>query len=168
MNIQRFRHLKLIYNWERYYQDIWIYVGSFFFFFFFHDGLSLFALVGWDWKFITHHRYHPQKKKKISTHRHQIKNLTSHTQILSLNVIPPLLPSPLYFHTNSIYPFIMRPLTEEETKVVFEKLANYIGRNISFLIDNPENPHVFRLQKIEFIMFRNQLLNLLLVYHVNN
>ena len=41
----------------------------------------------------------------------------------------------------------MRPLTEEETKVVFEKLANYIGRNISFLIDNPENPHVFRLQK---------------------
>lgn len=41
----------------------------------------------------------------------------------------------------------MRPLTEEETKVVFEKLANYIGRNISFLIDNPTNPHVFRLQK---------------------
>ncbi|CAK9440040.1 uncharacterized protein LODBEIA_P41400 [Lodderomyces beijingensis] len=41
----------------------------------------------------------------------------------------------------------MRPLTEEETKVVFEKLANYIGRNISFLIDNRDNPHVFRLQK---------------------
>lgn len=41
----------------------------------------------------------------------------------------------------------MRSLTEEETKVVFEKLANYIGRNISFLIDNPSNPHVFRLQK---------------------
>lgn len=41
----------------------------------------------------------------------------------------------------------MRSLTEEETKVVFEKLANYIGRNISFLIDNPTNPHVFRLQK---------------------
>lgn len=87
------------------------------------------------------------KKKKNFHSSHQIKNLTSYTQILSLNVIPPLLPSPLYFHTNSIYPFIMRPLTEEETKVVFEKLANYIGRNISFLIDNPENPHVFRLQK---------------------
>ncbi|ODV96242.1 hypothetical protein PACTADRAFT_49624 [Pachysolen tannophilus NRRL Y-2460] len=41
----------------------------------------------------------------------------------------------------------MRPLTEEETKVVFEKLANYIGRNIAFLIDNKEDPHVFRLQK---------------------
>ncbi|ODV63785.1 ribosome biosynthesis protein NIP7 [Ascoidea rubescens DSM 1968] len=41
----------------------------------------------------------------------------------------------------------MRSLTEEETKVVFEKLANYIGRNITFLIDNKEDPHVFRLQK---------------------
>lgn len=41
----------------------------------------------------------------------------------------------------------MRPLTEEETKVVFEKLATYIGRNITFLVDNPTDPHVFRLQK---------------------
>lgn len=41
----------------------------------------------------------------------------------------------------------MRQLTEEETKVVFEKLANYIGRNISLLIDDPSNLHVFRLQK---------------------
>ncbi|RLV84010.1 60S ribosome subunit biogenesis protein NIP7 [Meyerozyma sp. JA9] len=41
----------------------------------------------------------------------------------------------------------MRPLTEEETKVVFEKLASYIGRNITFLVDNPTDPHVFRLQK---------------------
>lgn len=41
----------------------------------------------------------------------------------------------------------MRQLTEEETKVVFEKLAGYIGRNISFLVDNKELPHVFRLQK---------------------
>ncbi|KAH3666286.1 hypothetical protein OGAPHI_004475 [Ogataea philodendri] len=41
----------------------------------------------------------------------------------------------------------MRPLTEEETKVVFEKLASYIGRNIAYLVDNKEDPHVFRLQK---------------------
>lgn len=40
----------------------------------------------------------------------------------------------------------MRPLTEEETKTVFEKLANYVGRNISHFINN-EDPHVFRLQK---------------------
>ena len=41
----------------------------------------------------------------------------------------------------------MRQLTEEETKVVFEKLAAYIGRNIAYLVDNKEVPHVFRLQK---------------------
>ncbi len=41
----------------------------------------------------------------------------------------------------------MRPLTEEETKVVFEKLANYIGRNISHMVNNDEDPHCFRLQK---------------------
>ncbi|CAL9728638.1 60S ribosome subunit biogenesis protein Nip7p [Monosporozyma unispora] len=41
----------------------------------------------------------------------------------------------------------MRQLTEEETRVVFEKLAGYIGRNIANLVDNKENPHVFRLQK---------------------
>ncbi|SCV01224.1 LAMI_0G10110g1_1 [Lachancea mirantina] len=41
----------------------------------------------------------------------------------------------------------MRQLTEEETRVVFEKLAGYIGRNIKFLIGNKEQPFVFRLQK---------------------
>ncbi|AQZ09473.1 NIP7 (YPL211W) [Zygosaccharomyces parabailii] len=41
----------------------------------------------------------------------------------------------------------MRPLTEEETRAVFEKLAGYIGRNISHLVDSKEQPHVFRLQK---------------------
>lgn len=41
----------------------------------------------------------------------------------------------------------MRPLTEPETKVVFEKLANYIGRNIALLVDNPTEPYVFRIQK---------------------
>ena len=43
---------------------------------------------------------------------------------------------------------IMRPLTETETKVVFEKLANYIGRNIALLVDaGSADPHVFRVQK---------------------
>lgn len=41
----------------------------------------------------------------------------------------------------------MRQLTEDETRVVFEKLAGYIGRNITNLIDNKDTPHVFRLQK---------------------
>ncbi|KAI8917805.1 hypothetical protein DFJ77DRAFT_457909 [Powellomyces hirtus] len=41
----------------------------------------------------------------------------------------------------------MRPLTEEETKIFFEKLAKYIGRNIVHLIDRPDEPYCFRLQR---------------------
>ena len=29
----------------------------------------------------------------------------------------------------------MRQLTEEETKIFFEKLSKYIGRNIQYLVD---------------------------------
>jgi len=39
----------------------------------------------------------------------------------------------------------MRPLTEEETRVFFEKLSKYIGRNIKHLIDRPDEQYVFRL-----------------------
>ncbi|KAI0321132.1 cytosolic large ribosomal subunit protein [Amylostereum chailletii] len=41
----------------------------------------------------------------------------------------------------------MRPLTEEESKAVFEKLANYIGKNLIHLIDRTDEPYCFRLQK---------------------
>lgn len=58
----------------------------------------------------------------------------------------------------------MRPLTEEESKVVFTKLANYIvrvfdeyrkvlrtdfskGKNLVHLIDRPDEPYCFRLHK---------------------
>ncbi|CED82455.1 cytosolic large ribosomal subunit protein [Phaffia rhodozyma] len=42
----------------------------------------------------------------------------------------------------------MRPLTEEETKAVFSKLANYIGKNLVHLVDRPEGEeHCFRLHK---------------------
>ncbi|KAJ3286454.1 ribosome biosynthesis protein nip7 [Borealophlyctis nickersoniae] len=41
----------------------------------------------------------------------------------------------------------MRPLTEEETKIFFQKLAKYIGRNITHLIDRPDEPYCFRLQR---------------------
>ncbi len=41
----------------------------------------------------------------------------------------------------------MRPLNDEETKVVFEKLAEYIGTNIKFLIDRNDETYVFRLVK---------------------
>ncbi|KAJ1984426.1 ribosome biosynthesis protein nip7 [Dimargaris cristalligena] len=41
----------------------------------------------------------------------------------------------------------MRPLTEEETKTLFEKLARYVGKNITHLIDRPDEPHCFRLHE---------------------
>ena len=41
----------------------------------------------------------------------------------------------------------MRPLTEEETKVFFEKLSKYIGENIKLLIDREDGTYCFRLHK---------------------
>eukprot|EP01112_Ceratiomyxa_fruticulosa_P008309 TRINITY_DN2152_c0_g2_i2.p1 TRINITY_DN2152_c0_g2~~TRINITY_DN2152_c0_g2_i2.p1 ORF type:complete len:181 (-),score=15.42 TRINITY_DN2152_c0_g2_i2:40-582(-) len=41
----------------------------------------------------------------------------------------------------------MRPLTEDETKIFFEKLAKYIGRNIKVLIDRKDEEYCFRIQK---------------------
>lgn len=41
----------------------------------------------------------------------------------------------------------MRPLTDDETKVLFEKLANYIGKNIEHLINRPDEKCCFRLHK---------------------
>lgn len=42
----------------------------------------------------------------------------------------------------------MRPLTDEETKTVFSKLAHYIGSNVIHLVDRPApDEHVFRLHR---------------------
>ena len=41
----------------------------------------------------------------------------------------------------------MRPLSEEETKSFFEKLSQYIGSNIQFLIERDDEDFVFRLHK---------------------
>ncbi|KAJ3056736.1 ribosome biosynthesis protein nip7 [Rhizophlyctis rosea] len=41
----------------------------------------------------------------------------------------------------------MRPLTEEETKIFFEKLSKYIGRNIVHLVDRQDEPYCFRLHR---------------------
>ncbi|KAJ3362048.1 ribosome biosynthesis protein nip7 [Kappamyces sp. JEL0680] len=47
----------------------------------------------------------------------------------------------------------MRPLTEEETKTFFEKLAKYIGRNITLLIDRKDELFCFRMhhQKVYYV-----------------
>ena len=39
----------------------------------------------------------------------------------------------------------MRPLTDEEMKVFFEKLQSFIGDNITKLIDRQDEPHTFRI-----------------------
>ncbi|XP_076365200.1 60S ribosome subunit biogenesis protein NIP7 homolog [Tachypleus tridentatus] len=41
----------------------------------------------------------------------------------------------------------MRPLTEEETRIFFEKLFKYIGENIKLLIDRPDGTYCFRLHR---------------------
>ncbi|XP_065556647.1 60S ribosome subunit biogenesis protein NIP7 homolog [Artemia franciscana] len=41
----------------------------------------------------------------------------------------------------------MRPLTDEETRVFFEKLSKFIGENIKLLIDRSDGPYCFRLHK---------------------
>ena len=39
----------------------------------------------------------------------------------------------------------MRPLTEEELKIFFDKLAKYVGQGIKALIDRPDGRWCFRL-----------------------
>ncbi|EGC30315.1 hypothetical protein DICPUDRAFT_41643 [Dictyostelium purpureum] len=41
----------------------------------------------------------------------------------------------------------MRPLTEEESKVFFEKLIKFIGKNVTLLIQRKDEPYCFRIQK---------------------
>merc|ERR1719424_1128634 len=41
----------------------------------------------------------------------------------------------------------MRPLTEDETKKVFEKLAKFIGRNIEMMINRSDELYCFRIVK---------------------
>ncbi|KAK4536604.1 hypothetical protein CDCA_CDCA09G2629 [Cyanidium caldarium] len=39
----------------------------------------------------------------------------------------------------------MRPLTEDETRLVLEKLAHFMGKNIKLLIERTDEEHCFRL-----------------------
>jgi 60S ribosome subunit biogenesis protein NIP7 len=55
---------------------------------------------------------------------------------------------------------IMRPLTDQETTRLFEKLASYMGRNITHLIDRPDDPHVFRLQRDRVYYVRESIAKL--------
>eukprot|EP01029_Cantina_marsupialis_P020432 TRINITY_DN4789_c0_g1_i1.p1 TRINITY_DN4789_c0_g1~~TRINITY_DN4789_c0_g1_i1.p1 ORF type:complete len:181 (-),score=44.84 TRINITY_DN4789_c0_g1_i1:242-784(-) len=52
----------------------------------------------------------------------------------------------------------MRPLTEEETKTFFEKLAKFIGKNIARLIQRKDGKYCFRLQKQRIYYLNEDLL----------
>jgi 60S ribosome subunit biogenesis protein NIP7 len=52
----------------------------------------------------------------------------------------------------------MRPLTEDETRMVFEKLHKFIGKNIKSLIDRPDEPYCLRLQKSKVFYVREDLM----------
>ena len=41
----------------------------------------------------------------------------------------------------------MRPLTDEETRLFFEKLKEFLGGNVAALLQRPQDPHCFRLHK---------------------
>ncbi|GAB6018700.1 ribosome biosynthesis protein nip7 [Chamberlinius hualienensis] len=54
----------------------------------------------------------------------------------------------------------MRPLTEEETRQLFEKLSKYIGENVTLLIDRPDDTYCFRLQKERIYYVSDRILKL--------
>jgi ribosome biogenesis protein Nip4 len=52
----------------------------------------------------------------------------------------------------------VRPLTEEETKVVFEKLHKFIGKNIKALVERGDQPYCLRLQKNRVFYVREDIM----------
>ncbi|NXS07236.1 NIP7 protein, partial [Neodrepanis coruscans] len=54
----------------------------------------------------------------------------------------------------------MRPLTETETRAVFEKLGKYIGENIQLLVDRPDGTYCFRLHRDRVYYLSEKLLKL--------
>ncbi|CAB3977020.1 60S ribosome subunit biogenesis NIP7 homolog [Paramuricea clavata] len=52
----------------------------------------------------------------------------------------------------------MRPLIEEETKLVFEKLAKYIGENLKLLIERPDGNYCFRLHRDRVYYVREDIM----------
>ncbi|KAH8397729.1 hypothetical protein KR215_011516 [Drosophila sulfurigaster] len=54
----------------------------------------------------------------------------------------------------------MKRLTEERTKVLFEKLAKYIGTNVQQLIDRPDGTYCFREHKDRVYYVSERILKL--------
>jgi 60S ribosome subunit biogenesis protein NIP7 len=47
----------------------------------------------------------------------------------------------------------MRPLTEEETKILFLKLSEYIGKNVEHLVNRSDEKYCFRLMNNERVYY---------------
>ena len=58
----------------------------------------------------------------------------------------------------------MRPLTEEETKVLFEKLNKYIGDNIKLLLDRGDGAYCFRLHKDRVYYVSEKIMRQVFIY----
>jgi 60S ribosome subunit biogenesis protein NIP7 len=54
----------------------------------------------------------------------------------------------------------MRPLTEDETKTFFAKLAKFLGSNIKFLIDREDGDYVFRLHRERIYYINSEVLKM--------
>ncbi|XP_034268950.1 60S ribosome subunit biogenesis protein NIP7 homolog [Pantherophis guttatus] len=54
----------------------------------------------------------------------------------------------------------MWPLTKNETRVLFEKLARYVGENIQLLVDRPDGTYCFSLHKDRVYYLSERLLKL--------
>uniref|UniRef100_A0A8C5KE05 60S ribosome subunit biogenesis protein NIP7 pre-PUA domain-containing protein n=1 Tax=Jaculus jaculus TaxID=51337 RepID=A0A8C5KE05_JACJA len=54
----------------------------------------------------------------------------------------------------------MRPLTEEETLVMFQKIAKYIGENLQLLVDRPDDTYCFQLHNYRVYYVSENILKL--------
>ena len=54
----------------------------------------------------------------------------------------------------------MRPLTEEETRLLFEKLTKYMGPNVEQLLNRTDDPHCFRLHNDRVYYISEKLLRI--------
>eukprot|EP01025_Chloroclados_australasicus_P063649 TRINITY_DN8432_c0_g2_i1.p4 TRINITY_DN8432_c0_g2~~TRINITY_DN8432_c0_g2_i1.p4 ORF type:complete len:180 (-),score=12.19 TRINITY_DN8432_c0_g2_i1:1311-1850(-) len=52
----------------------------------------------------------------------------------------------------------MRPLSEEESKLVFEKLYKFVGKNIKQIVDREDEPYCFRLHGKRIFYVKEQLM----------
>jgi len=62
----------------------------------------------------------------------------------------------------------MRPLTDEETELIFKKLSKYIGDNVKLLIDREDGIYCFRLHKDRIYYAREDLIKLAAVTSRDN